>query len=145
MNGFCQSSVLDINTQSWLFTVRNYPVATSTENVISVDDSVAISYNNYTKTLECISTVSSPDLQHETKYKIFPNPASNKIYLQQIDDNGQSTINLSLYNVSGEIVLEKVISNNNSTITLDLPMGVYWYKIIENENESYKGKLIIMN
>lgn len=55
---------------------------------------------------------------------VYPNPASDKLYLTNLDGNIQS---LSIYNASGQLVLQHTV-NDDSIIEInitDLPVGFY--------------------
>lgn len=84
-------------------------------------DGVRISVN---PTLLSVSDIDKEFL----KFKIYPNPVSDKIYI-----SGVSTIsNVSIYDLNGRRILEAELSNVNSSIDLSaLPFGVYLLKVKE--------------
>ena len=50
---------------------------------------------------------------------------------------------INLYNVNGEQVFSNVIKSNTlSKFHLQLPAGVYLYRIMQNDKAVYSGKLI---
>ena len=62
---------------------------------------------------------------------IYPNPAGDKIHLQ---DSDLKNSEIKLFNVQGEL-LKNISKNNISEIDVsDLPSGVYILKILDNKN-----------
>lgn len=80
------------------------------------------------------------NLAQATDVKIYPNPAHNQLF---VDADGYTTVNLKLYNVMGELVMEKLVANANSVDISSLSSGVYTYKVFNCDNELKVGKLII--
>ncbi len=54
---------------------------------------------------------------------LYPNPTSDYIY---IDANG--TNNFSIYNATGVLVRQEIITNNNKIDIRDLTPGLYYIK-----------------
>ncbi len=74
-------------------------------------------------------------------FKIYPNPANDVFY---IDAKVYSSIDIKLFSIIGEFVIEKTI--DNISIGLDvskLANGIYVYKAFNNGLEIKVGKLII--
>ena len=76
-----------------------------------------------------------------TELLVYPNPASNELF---IIATGFSNVIIKLYNTLGELVFEKVVSSNQSISLLNLPNGIYTYKLYNNSNEVKAEKLIII-
>lgn len=73
--------------------------------------------------------------------EIYPNPASDVLYLSGKAITGQS---LNIINTSGQIVYTEKLISNKSIININkLPKGVYFIKISGSKNEQSE-KLIIM-
>jgi hypothetical protein len=70
---------------------------------------------------------------------IFPNPASNNIYIESPE--GQN-LNLSVYNIVGECLLQKAFISSKETIDIrNFPSGIYIIKV-SNTDWSVQRKLI---
>lgn len=90
----------------------------------------AVEYNNSDGVrISVNTTLSVSNIDKESlKFKIYPNPVSDKIYI-----SGVSTIsNVSIYDFNGRRILEAELSDVNSSIDLSaLPFGVYLLKVKE--------------
>lgn len=76
--------------------------------------------------------------------KIYPNPASNRIYVQSKSFFQESTI-LVIYDLAGRKILEKLIPPGNKLAEVDvcgLKNGVYFCRLV-SKNKSITQKLII--
>ena len=61
---------------------------------------------------------------------ISPNPAHEQVTIQ-LKEGTNEIRNVGLFNLSGQLVLDETVSNNN-TITLNIksiPVGVYYLRI----------------
>lgn len=80
-------------------------------------------------------------------FKLFPNPASDKIFIQMKNGNaGITEWNFNLYSLHGKLLLQKIIHSNETTIDLkgeNLPDGIYVAEI--SNLESYYYQKIIFN
>lgn len=73
-------------------------------------------------------------------FLVYPNPTSDSITVALPE--GSESKKLSIYTVLGQLVLEKNISTQSSTISLkSLHSGMYFYKI-ESKDFSKSGKII---
>lgn len=97
----------------------NYVATLTDGNVCSVTDSVlvgnSVSFNEYKS--------------HE--FLIYPNPSSGKISLNIIN-NELNSINIEVFNLSGEIVKKRFLSGKSNIpydIHLDLSKGIYLLKV----------------
>jgi hypothetical protein len=71
---------------------------------------------------------------------IYPNPANNVLNIVSYNAGIEK---INIYNVNGQIVLNKEVNNNKKTINISsLESGIYIVDII-SENTSVKRKLII--
>lgn len=71
---------------------------------------------------------------------LYPNPTDDLILVTFPNDSGFKTI--TIYTILGQKVLEKNISNQSPTISLNsLNSGIYFYKI-ESKDFSKRGKII---
>ncbi len=69
--------------------------------------------------------------------QLFPNPASNKIYLKRV----RQTTNIDLYSLQGQLLYSKKI-DQDSWIDLNLSTGIYFVKMT-SENSAKVEKLIV--
>ena len=73
--------------------------------------------------------------------KTFPNPFINKITFELT--NWRTSTNFKLYNVTGQVLINKICSSSETKYEFDLsslPSGIYFYKI-ENEKNNFEGKI----
>ncbi len=73
---------------------------------------------------------------------IFPNPFTNSFTVTMNGISGNAANTLIMYNYLGEQVLSISIIEKITVMNLNLPAGVYFYKITENNNLVQSGKLI---
>ncbi|MCD4731994.1 MAG: T9SS type A sorting domain-containing protein [Bacteroidales bacterium] len=83
--------------------------------------------------------------QKEITHQVYPNPASNKIYIE-FQDILKNDISVTVSNSMGTLVYQKKI-NPLVTNQLDISVqnftpGLYFY-IIESGKNSFKGKFIV--
>ena len=86
------------------------------------------------------SSLSIDDLanSHEPIYKIYPNPTSNYIHIDNIEFNDS----ILIYNIVGQLVYSDNSNGNQKTIDLtELDSGIYLLKI-SNNNSSYSYRII---
>jgi subtilisin family serine protease len=77
-------------------------------------------------------------IQSNQSFLVYPNPAENQITFQL--ENKQKGI-VYLYDVLGQNIVTKEISENNNSIDIqNLSNGVYYYNF--ESNKTYKGKII---
>ena len=76
----------------------------------------------------------------ETDFVVYPNPTYDTISVSL--PNGSDVKTIAIYTILGQKVLEKNISNQSATISLEsLTSGTYFYKI-ESNTFSKSGKII---
>jgi len=74
---------------------------------------------------------------------IFPNPFSKSISINVSEAASFNICILKIYNVLGEEVMNSLITKDLTTLaTSHLPSGIYFYKVIGNNNTIQSGKLI---
>jgi carboxypeptidase T len=75
------------------------------------------------------------------EFKAIPNPASNEISIQHIDNE---MIRLELSDISGKRLLEKTIQSSSEKISTDgLPNGIYIYRLYRGDKIVSTRKLVI--
>ena len=74
---------------------------------------------------------------------IYPNPFTTSLCINVHNTAHINTSEFLLYDVSGEIVLSKVLTKQvNMVETCDLPSGVYFYKVLNENKTIQSGRLI---
>ncbi len=76
------------------------------------------------------------------KIEIFPNPVSDKLTVSIEDAKGIYT--LTIYQVLGELIMEKKLTNSLTNIDVSLlENGIYFYEIISERGEKLTGKISV--
>jgi len=79
---------------------------------------------------------------NSAEVNVFPNPFSKSTTLRIT--NGRITNgDLKIFDVFGKTVFQSSINNQQLTIHLDLPDGIYFYKITSENIPLTSGKLVI--
>lgn len=90
-----------------------------------------------------VPTSLSPNSSKSFIIKVFPNPASNKLYIKASETNDKYT--LELFNVMGQLVLRNNLISSVSEIDISsFDSGIYTYKIYNN-NTNECGKTLIQH
>jgi len=77
----------------------------------------------------------------DTDVLVYPNPASNQLFIQTGLNLANSVFNI--YNLSGEMVLQQQINSKTDVINIScLISGVYIYKIEQNNKIIDTGKFV---
>lgn len=73
---------------------------------------------------------------------VFPNPTNHSI---QLDFNDSEVIDFQLFNLTGQLVFEKLKTNSNSEIVVNhLPKGIYFYQVTTlKTGQTFSGKLVV--
>jgi len=86
-------------------------------------------------------TLATQENNLSTQIKIYPNPASKKVFIDGVKDKNTS---VELFSSDGKIVIEsQKIGNDNSIDISGIPSGVYFITINSEKLKSYSQKLII--
>ena len=81
--------------------------------------------------------------EQNTEIKIYPNPFSNSTTVE-ISDPGFSKGQFAIYDLLGREVHQQAINSKRETLNLDLPKGIYFFKIRNEQKEIVgNGKLMI--
>ena len=133
------------NVNIFGFDATNNPSLTC----IEVDDAVsAISgsgnYSSWSKDAtasyaENCNSLSEPGISFSNQITIYPNPVKNGDFLNFRNINTDFT--LTIYDISGKLIDQKNIQNNNYLIA-NFAKGVYYYSI-DTALESSKNKFIV--
>ncbi|MFC4723622.1 choice-of-anchor J domain-containing protein [Geojedonia litorea] len=83
----------------------------------------------------------------ESSIKVYPNPASDALYVKSISNEGSS--NILLYNINGTLVLgAKIDNSSNKGQKIDIqkiPTGLYLLRIVNNNGDVIKTERIVIN
>jgi len=130
---------------STIFQPKVYPVGTPGcaiytykvyDDLGNVQDSVQIKYRF--GGLDCFLDLPETPIT----YSVYPNPVSNQLNINTAT-NG-NTVQISLYNIMGEIVLKEILTDGMNTISVaNLTNGIYFYSMIKNGEMVETKKLII--
>jgi len=92
----------------------------------------------------CDLYVGINDLNQENqKICIFPNPADNYLFIENLPSGN---IDVCIYNAFGQMVFNKrynSFDNNNITLQHEFMQGVFFIKLLLNNNELWQQKIII--
>ena len=67
-----------------------------------------------------------------SEIKVYPNPATDEIFVENLQDG-----NISILNISGSVVLNQNITNNKTTVNIShLPAGMYLLKTVSKDGVS---------
>ncbi|GEM_PF-6424102 len=101
-----------------------------------------------TKTIQVIKPTASTDIDKQNLVSVYPNPAKpdNLVYIK---GNFSKNNKISIYNISGLLLFEKVFKSNKSNFKIKpseygINEGVYIFQI-ESENGIGTKKIIIKN
>jgi hypothetical protein len=99
-------------------------------------DELSITYKPYS----AIGEEKNPEI-----VKIFPNPASDQLFIKFIEFPGRNTT-LNIMDSKGKVVLEKNIENHSNKIlelnVSDFPAGIYFYRL-HNNDFTHSGKFVV--
>ena len=85
-----------------------------------------------------VSGVLANDNFEKTNFSIYPNPANDKIFIQNNDDS--SVENVAVFDISGKKILEQ--NNNFTSINIqNLETGIYFLQI-KSDNKTSQIKFI---
>ncbi len=81
----------------------------------------------------------------EGKIKAYPNPTANEFTIEYSGDINGQIMTTELYNIYGSLIREIQISNKIKCIvnTRDLSSGIYFYRVLIDNNMVGKDKIII--
>lgn len=76
---------------------------------------------------DVIPGIRKPEPETSVRISISPNPASQRIHISW-DDHSQKHLNIRIYNIFGEIMLESILFNHNDIDISHYPKGFYILK-----------------
>ena len=84
------------------------------------------------------NSTSVQNLDSKSNLNIFPNPFQNSLSIPDCDG-----AEVFLYSILGQLEINQLITNDSFTFTTDeLTPGVYLYKIIKTNTETFSGKIV---
>lgn len=128
----------------------NLPLGTVIENNAGIyfDFNEPIITNTYFHTIEeavysVVVSVDKPILEN-IQVNVFPNPFTKQTTFK-IEGEAYKTLHLSVYNLTGQLVTQKTIENNDRLELSrgDLLPGVYLYQLLGDDNLINTGKIIV--
>ncbi len=91
------------------------------------------------------ATPPKPETGPSHNYVVYPNPVTHST-LTVRDQSGQALGYISLYNISGQRVLQTHSDNSQITVQLhDVMPGIYVLQIIDKHQHTYSTKIIVQN
>ena len=110
---------------------------------LRIRDFEANTWNQYRDIKYYYSPAEKPTVLEEVKQEkinVYPNPAIDRITIQNLNTRQQSTF--KLYNNQGVKVMTSALSSNGNINLSGLKAGVYYYQVV-CENKVQNGKLMI--
>ena len=88
------------------------------------------------------NTTEIKQVGNNNKYQfvVYPNPGNGNIYIKT--NNLNNNTQLIIYNQLGQIVLDQQLTNELTSINLDVNSGVYQIRILNNKEVIYQTKII---
>jgi len=80
------------------------------------------------------------ELAIKNRVRVYPNPAKNE-FVVETELSGQ--VDFVLYNDIGNPVFSDKISSGTNYIVPDVKPGIYFYRISQNSQTIYSGKILI--
>ena len=115
------------SSNTWMFTIEQVDVMNGTLN------GYRSGLKNTIIPVNCSGTVGIENLMNNNQIKIYPNPTTGKILVQNLIN--AKTKNIVVRNILGEIVYTK-LSDGNRTVSIDLSTlenGIYFIEISTNK------------
>ncbi len=102
-----------------------------------------IDSNTLTLNIKAANLVS--ELNNTLQYKVYPNPANEKIYVYGLDINTQQSYSFNIFDVTGKTLktfVPKAFGDVFELNIADIPKGIYLLKI-SNEDKQSSTKIVI--
>jgi hypothetical protein len=82
----------------------------------------------------------------ENETIIYPNPASNRLFIEIGNNNNENSSLFYLYDIHGRLIESyKIIGNKNEINIKNLSDGIYQYLLISEEGYIKNGKIIVLH
>lgn len=122
--------------------VTNYTTAFSQDTISVIGNTLTLTLDSIPVFIEPLTITSITENFIRVQFDIFPNPSNGKFIIETETDHIKNSV-IKIYNLFGEQVFQSEISNSKSEINMNLPSGIYFYKVKNNQQLISTGKLII--
>jgi hypothetical protein len=119
------------STSGWVFAPNVGIIKTISEN------KTGYTLKNYKVTLANVSGITEVSKEN---IKVYPNPSSDYISIQNVENS----IQLSIYDLTGKLyyITKKISSENELINIIDYPTGIYFGRILLNDQRNVYFKFI---
>lgn len=98
---------------------------------------------NATATPGCTILGTGEDLPlADAGVKFYPNPFTDTLNVSLDPQTYGEQNQLSIYNAVGAVVLRKTLAGTHTSIQVDLPSGIYFYRVVNGNGNVQSGKLV---
>ena len=89
--------------------------------------------------------ISNPCSQDkETEFIVYPNPIKNWLSIERTTNDFEEAT-FQLFNQSGQLIAEQILTNSLKWNTQFLTNGIYFYRILSSDEQIHQGKLVKIN
>jgi|GEM_PF-3301989 len=130
----------DKTKHTYSYTAENNPI-TDYVNFTSLAGSNVVSTTYYYETYTGINNIPNPT----ASFQLYPNPATDKLYIKQIGQQISGAAQLYLYDASGKLVQRNSLMLNNTAISIPISgraSGIYFYSLQQNDIILTSGKFV---
>ncbi|MFK8009580.1 MAG: chondroitinase-B domain-containing protein [Saprospiraceae bacterium] len=103
---------------------------------LSPDDVGPNAYEINEELTPCLFTVSQENLLEKSAWKIFPNPSSSHITIENYNAGANTFTSISLWSIDGRLLLEKKVNSTDATLDLDvsgIANGIYFIRLSSSQ------------
>jgi hypothetical protein len=138
---FCENTLSDIvPTEDKGYVVAGHVFPASTGGT---EDAWVIKIDSF-GCLEANCNVGVTEIIENKGMVIYPNPARDKITIK-INQKDSSEIKLVIYNLQGQMLLQKDLVQNNTEIDVSLlPQGIYVARVSFGDGSYRQGKFVVV-
>ena len=86
--------------------------------------------------------IALPAASNDNAITIYPNPFTESLTVMLSEAVQINNADFRMYDVLGNEVMNTILSKYLTTLKVNLPAGIYFYKVICNENTIQSGKLV---
>ncbi|NOZ45704.1 MAG: T9SS type A sorting domain-containing protein [Chlorobi bacterium] len=106
------------------------------------NDTLQFIKSNYTS---CYYEYSGIEIKNSQKLKVYitPNPVKSTSVLSIVGNIDSKEIKLEIFNMSGELIINKMIKNSFIIKKSDFEPGLYIYKVIDSKGKYFEGKIMV--
>lgn len=94
--------------------------------------------SHFVHDVSCDNVTGVASHSNQTHIELIPNPASDKVLIKGLHNE----YSITLFNTSGQALLQRKIKNNESISMQDLPSGTYYVQLVSATNEVIYKKWI---